>query len=334
MKKSKYSNLFKKIDKKIKKANTIVFVPHVDPDPDAICACMTMLSYAKKYSINLYLGFQTPILSKYEFIADKKYILLPDDFEKISNDIDLVIALDVGAKSRGGVWTTNTPENKIINLDHHIDNDKFGKINIVDYSFSSTCELVYEFLLSVKADITLDIAKNIYTGIVYDTGSFRYSSTTPKTHIFVADILKRHSFDQNLIYELLFENKKLESLCLQTRVFSSLELYLEGKVAYTELDNEGYIKCNAKEDDAIELVRIAASVSGVDFSVFVHEKKDKIKVSLRSKSDFDVNKLAKKYGGGGHIKASGFSVDASVKEVKEKVLPELIESYKEFLKVF
>ncbi len=329
-----YKKEFKKINKYIKNCKCPVLVPHVDPDPDALCACDAIAEYLKTLGVKSYIGLQAPLFSKYNFIFEDNlgFIVLPGDFDKVKNEIDLVIAVDIGVSSRGGCWVKDLPEVNKVNIDHHIDNDNFGNVNVVDAEYSSTCEMVYDFFRSNKINISMKMTKDIYTGIVYDTGSFRYSSTSRQTLNFVGEMVGKYDFDKNDIYEKLFENKKVESLCLQSRVFESLEIHHDGKIAVTWLNKNGYSKCKADESDAIELVRIGSSIQGVDFSIFIHEKKDKIKVSLRSKSDFNVNKLAREYGGGGHVKASGFSMQGKVLDVKKQIIPLLIEKYIEFEK--
>jgi phosphoesterase RecJ-like protein len=328
----KYSKEFKKAKKYIKNSSCILFVPHVDPDPDALCACNALQNYIQNNGKKSYIGLQGPLFSKYNFIFKDKVnnIIQPKDFNKVKHEIDLIIALDIGVRTRGGTWTMELKDIPIINMDHHIDNDHFGDINVVDDNFSSTCEIVYEFFKANKIKINREIAVNIYTGIVYDTGSFRYSLTTKKTHKYVGEITDKFDFDRNDIYEKLFENKKVESLCLQTKVFNSLKIFNNGKIAVTWLDKSGYDECNANEDDAIELVRVGSSIQGVDFSIFIHEKPDKIKVSLRSKSNFNVNKIARQYGGGGHVKASGFSMSGTVKQVYDDIVDDLIGMYKQY----
>ncbi len=329
-----YKKEFKKIHKYIQNAYCPVLVPHVDPDPDALCACNAIREYLKTKRKKNYLGLQAPLFNKYYFIFDENrdFIIQPEDLEKVKNEIDLVIALDIGVSGRGGCWVNGFDNIPVVNIDHHIDNDNFGDVNIVDSGYSSTCEMVYEFFKVNNINVSKKMAVDLYTGIVYDTGSFRYSSTTKQTLNYVAEMVEQYDFDKNDIYEKLFENKKVQSLCLQTRVFESLELFNNGKIAVTWLNKNGYNKCNANEDDAIELVRVGSSIQGVDFSIFIHEKKDKIKVSLRSKSDFNVNKIAREYGGGGHVKASGFSMQGTVHEVKKQILDDLINKYKKFEK--
>lgn len=331
--KCKYQPEYKNINKFIKKAKNILFVPHVDPDPDALCSSYALWQYINQSGKNGYIGLQAPLFAKYDFIfgEDKEIIVQPQNIESIKNKIDLIIAVDVGVSSRGAPWTTNLNGVPIMNIDHHIDNDRFGDINIVDKTYSSTCEMIYEFFKINKIDIIEKMGKAIYTGIVYDTGSFRYNATSQKTHSFVGEIVNRFDFDKNEVYEILFENKKVQSLALQMKVFNSLELFNNGTIALTTLDRNGYKECNAEESDAMELVRVGSSIEGVDFSIFIHEKKDKIKVSLRSKGDFNVNAVAKRYDGGGHVKASGFSMQGTVEEVKNKILSELIQTYEDYL---
>lgn len=328
-----YQKEFQIAQEKILQSKSVILVPHVDPDPDALCSCYAMWKYITGLGKKAYIGLQAPLFPKYTFIfgGDCSMIHYPADFEAAQQESDLIVALDIGVSTRGGTWIVNAGNIPIINLDHHIDNDNFGFVNVVEAEYSSTCELVYDFFLQNNIEISKAIAISLYTGIVYDTGSFRYSCTSRQTHEYVGRLVSQFDFDKNAIYEILFENRKVESLCLQMKVFNSLEMHRKGKVAVTMLENGDYKCCNAEENDAIELVRVGSSIEGVDFSIFIHEKADKIKVSLRSKSDFNVNAVSKKYNGGGHVKASGFSMKGTAKDVKNKILDDLLAKYDFFL---
>lgn len=322
----KHQEKYQKINDYINQSNKIFVIPHIDPDPDAFASAKALILGLQQRKKNVYMGLQEEPLPNY-------YFLLPDPSNVIYSDIsdqnfDLIITVDIGEKKRVGKYLQLLDQGiPVINLDHHIDNEVFGDIAIVDTDYSSTSEMVYEFLTAHQFIITYDIAQTIYTGIVFDTGSFRYSLTTRRTHLIVADLLK-YNIDTNDIYEKLFENLTEGALKLRNKVTSTLELYCNGEVSVTYIKRIFYEQCGAQESDGTSLVKIGASILGVKVSVFLKEKEDNFtKVSLRSKGHYKVNEIAKKFGGGGHEKAAGYMVNESIDKAKDMLIDLIIHSY-------
>lgn len=322
----KHKKEFNEISKLIEKAHNILVIPHIDPDPDSLASSYALtLALQQKERICL-IGLQKKDeTNKYLNINSKTYITYS---EKADPPYDLIFALDIGSCNRTGKYLSLLDKGiPTINLDHHIDNEQFADINIVDSSYSSTAELVYEFLKDQNYSFTKEIATALYTGIVFDTGSFRYSLTTKKTHLIVSELLE-FDIDTNKIYEELFEDMTEGALRLGNKVTSTLEKYCNGKVVLTYLRKEFYEECGATESDNSVLVKIGTSLKGVQFSIFINEKaEDLIKVSLRSKGDFKVNMIAKQFGGGGHEKAAGFRIEDSFAQVKKLIINSVIPSF-------
>jgi len=322
----KYKNEYNKISEILNKSNNVLIITHIDPDPDGLCSSHAIALVIQQMKKKCNIALQHELIKKYS-------ILIPDSslpIYELSSDInyDLIITLDLGSKKRSGkyieLFNKNIP---IINIDHHLDNDHFGEINIIDASFSSTSELMYEFFKDQKIPINQEIATALYIGIVFDTGSFRYSLTTSKTHKYVSELLE-YKIDTNDIYEMLFERVSQGALRLMSKVSSTLEIFCNGKVAIISLRKAFYDECNANESDNTLLVRLGSSIEGVDLSIFINEKEENlIKVSLRSKYNFKVNEIAKQFGGGGHEKAAGFIIEDNYKNVKEIIINKIISSY-------
>ncbi len=322
-----YEAEFKSIISFITSANNVLVIPHIDPDPDAIASAYAILMSCLRLGKRCKIGFQSELDSNnYYLLPNESYIT----YSEYSNPpYDLIICVDIGSSNRVGKYLSLIDDRiTVINLDHHIDNDYFGTVNVVAMDYSSSSELVYDFLKVSGCDITKDIALALYTGIVYDTGSFRYDLTTKHTHEVVAEIMN-YDIDTNSIYERLFESFTYAALRLNNRVAMTLELFCDGKVALTYLRQSFYSECGAGEEDRNSLVKIGASIRGVDFSIFVREVEDSlIKVSLRSKSDFKVNEVARCFGGGGHDKAAGFTLSASFDSARAIIVDEVIPRFR------
>jgi len=319
-----YQSEYHTIGGLINKANHVIIVPHVDPDPDALGSAYGLALAIMQMGKTCRIGLQEKLIRKYDFIIpDESVYTYTTDSEK---PYDLFFALDIGSIKRVGQYIDLLNSGiSCVNIDHHIDNEKFGDVAIVDDGFSSTSEMIFHLLTSLNVNINKDMALPIYTGIVYDTGSFRYSLTTKRTHQVVSALLD-FDIDTNQVYESLFENMSEAALRLVNRVTGTLKTFCDGKVALTFLRNHFYEECGASESDALNLVKIGSSVRGVEFAIFMKEKDNTLtKVSLRSKGDFNVNEIASKYGGGGHKKASGFVLnrdfDKAMDEIVESIIP-------------
>ncbi len=314
----------------IAKSHNILIVPHIDPDQDALGSGTALILALSRRNYQCKLGLQDDNHEQFNYVLpEKSYIIYS---EKEDPGFDLIITVDIGSQERMGKYhqllNSDVP---VINLDHHIDNDNFGDINIADIHYSSTSELVYEFLGYHNFTITDKMAYCLYTGIVFDTGSFRYSLTSSKTHVIASELLK-YNIDTNAVYERLFENLSESALKLRNIVTSTLELYCNRELAFTFIRLSFYDECGADESDGSTLVKIGASLQGVQVSIFLKEKKDRlIKVSLRSKGDFKVNEIAKKFGGGGHEKAAGFIIEDNFQHAKDIITSKVIPLYSDYL---
>lgn len=326
----KFSKEYEQISQIVNNARNILIVPHIDPDPDGLGASFALAYAFESMGKNCWIGLQEELLErdKEVFPDDSFFIYSPDT----DINYDLVIAADIGSYERVGIYLdlfqSNIPS---INLDHHIDNNQFADVNIVDVEFSSTSELAYELLRSIGAEINHDIAKSAYIGIVFDTGAFRYSLTTKKTHFYVSELLD-YNIDTNDVYEKLFEEVTEAALCIKSKVASSLERYCNGQLAITYLRNSFKEQCQATKSETSGMVKIGSSIKGVDFHIYISEKNENTtKVSLRCKSPFKVNRIAARFGGGGHEKAAGFTVELSFDEVYNLMKKEIVPEYEKFI---
>lgn len=322
------------IKEKLKKARRILILPHIDPDPDALGSSYALASALSKEGKQCHIGLQESLDKKYlELYPDISFFIWKEVSSNGNLNYDLIFTVDLGHQERVGKYLSLlSREIPVINLDHHVDNSGFGDINIVDAECSSTSELICEVLERLELLIDKQIAVALYTGIVYDTGSFRYSLTSPRTHQRVAQLLE-WKFDTNWVYQLLFENWTKESLCLRNNVFNTMESFCDGKMVVSHLKQSLFELCQAEESDMRSFVSFGMSLKGVEFSIHMNEKaEDLVSFSLRSKRNFKVNELAHRYGGGGHAKASGFlfrkSLDLALKEVYNEIVP----LYEEFIR--
>lgn len=307
--------MFTDITKAIEKANNIIVLPHKSADADCLGSAFALKLILEK------LGKKVVVLLEEKEPVPRTCDILHGVKKEENIVADLVIAVDCGDLERLGdrVQIFNScPET--MNIDHHPTNTMFAKYNFVDAKASATGEIIYR--LSEFMQVTLDknIAENLYAAIISDTGRFAYSNTTENTHIIIS---KLHSYqiDHVEINEFLFERNSLPRLMLIKVALNSLEVYKDGKVATVQVTRDELMQLGATEEDAGGLISYPRSLETVLVSVCFRESlvADVIKVSLRS-NIYDVSEIAKQFGGGGHVRASGCSIKGDLQSAKEKLL--------------
>ncbi|MBR0277000.1 MAG: bifunctional oligoribonuclease/PAP phosphatase NrnA, partial [Clostridia bacterium] len=234
---------------------------------------------------------------------------------------DLVIAVDCADKLRMGDRTIifdNCEET--ICIDHHDTNDRYAKYNFINSDAAATGEIIYEFAQFANIELDLSIACNLYVAISSDTGRFSYSNTKPHTHSIAAQLLQ---YDVNCAFlnSYMFEmnsKKRIKAIAL---AYNSFETFFDGKIAVVSLKMADIQKIGADEDDVGDMVIIPRSLETAIVSISLREVEEGVKVSLRSQS-VDVAKLAQQFGGGGHVRAAGCTVQGTLEDVKRKIVSE------------
>lgn len=299
---------------------------HTSPDGDAIGSSLGLLNSLRLLGKDAYI-ISTEIIPDYlSFLPLAKEI----DGTVIgpSANTDLVVVLDCGNVERICADLSNY-NGRIINLDHHISNENYGDINYIESDSASTCELVYmlseELGIEFKPDDSklISIGECLYTGILTDTGGFRHSNVTNRTHQ-IAGKLVSIGVKNNEIHSNLFENRPYEKLKFIGEALNCLELVLDNKVAYIGLPFKMLERLNLIKVDTSDVISMALSVKDVEVAVVIKETEDGSKASLRSKKDINVSKIAEALGGGGHVKAAGIKLkDKKLDEAKEILLNQI-----------
>lgn len=297
----------------------IYLIGHVNPDGDCIGSTLALAMLLDACGIQSKVLLFEPSES-YNYLPIKKWVQ-----ETLPNEIDLLITLDASDYERLGVFLPLVDMAElVINIDHHISNTRFGDINHVDEIASSTCEMIYH-MIDKENLINKDIAKALYTGIVYDTGCFKHSNTKPSTHK-AAAVLIEYDIDFTWIINHLFFVKPLKALQAQGLAYSRLETKANGRVAMSYINSQDFRELDINKSHTESIVHFMNEIEGVEVAVFFYGlTKTTYKMSLRSKGDVDVCKIAGRFGGGGHIKASGASYEGTLEEAKEDVLEAIMQ---------
>ncbi len=317
-------DLFKNLIKHIQDASYILIAGHVSPDGDAIGACTAMglilEQMGKEYSILL-----EKIDEKYAYLLDHVNVLL----EVPERDCDLFIALDCADIERLGDFRTAHDKARITwNVDHHISNKGYSQYNHVDSKASSASEIVFNIYKSSEVSLNAKIAEAIYTGIVYDTAAFKHSNTTSKT-LAVASELLQEPFEFSRIIQKMFYEQSLLSMQLQGAAIRKMESYYDNALMVSSLSLEEIKQYSDEVDGTGGIVNVLKNIRDSKVALFLHEKAEGvIKVSMRSEDPYDICEVAKKFGGGGHKKAAGATINSTLEQAKEQIIPLLMEFFK------
>ena len=305
------------IKKIIASHNSFIVASHVDPEGDAIGSSLAVYHALKNLKKNVCIYNESPLPKILKFLPGSEHIVS----EIYSADeYDCIFIIDCGDLDRVGKLKNKLEKLRIVNIDHHSTNTNFGHINIVDKNAAAAGEVVYRIMEDLGIPLTYEIAVNLYTAILVDTGSFRYSSTSSKSFEICGKLIEfgvqPWEVSKNIYESFPFERMKLLGMVLNT-----LELVLNNRVALMYVDKEMFEKANASEDLTEGFVNFGRAIEGVEVSVLFKEvDKNTFKLSLRSKGLFDVSSIAIKLGGGGHRNAAGCTVRGSFSDAKEKVI--------------
>ncbi len=293
---------------------------HIRPDGDCIGACLGLYFYLKKRlpKADIYVFLERPGNS-FRNIPGIGYICSEEDYREWEA-VDVFVALDTVPERMGAVLDLYKRAEKTINIDHHISNQAdHAMVNHVLPDVSATSELIYDVIDRSYLDDV--IAQLLYMGIAHDTGVFHFSNTSPKTMRVAAELLE-YGFDfPKLIDETFFEKTYLQNQILSRIVLDSRR-FMDGRIIIGVADYNFMKTYNAKKEDFEGVVNQLRITEGVECAAFIYEKeKGQFKCSLRASSDLvDVAKIAVEFGGGGHVRASGFDAQMELVALENKLV--------------
>lgn len=310
----------------LRSANRLVLSTHTRPDADAIGSELALARFLRGEGKNVEIINHDPAPYNLDWMPGNESIRVYDgslEQLEIIDAADLIVILDTNAEHRlgdVGQFLRNASAHKML-IDHHTDPEDWFDLQIVRESASSAGELVYEILAAWDADrIDHDIALALYTAIMTDTGSFRFSNVTPELHRITADLIERGSLDVSVIYSDVNDRKSLEGLHLLGRVLESIELAYGGVLATAVVSRRSMSSTGASSEETDGFVNQLLSIDGVRVAALLTETEKGTKISFRSKGDIYVHKWAQSLGGGGHRNASGAFVSDTLDAVRRSVV--------------
>ncbi len=318
----------------------IVIVPHKNPDGDAIGSSLGLYLYLVKLNHEVSIIAPNDYPDFLKWMPQERIIIKYESQRELSNSLiensELIFTLDFNALHRTGEMETPLQNSKGIKImiDHHQQPDGYARFMYSDIRMSSTCEMVYNFIgdLGESKLIDKDIATCLYTGIMTDTGSFRFPSTSSKTHIVISDLLEKGANNAE-IHNAIYDTNSPERLQLLGCALRNLKVLPHLKTAYIMLSQEELNNFNFKKGDTEGFVNYGLSIENIIFAaIFIeHKQEGIIKISFRSKGNFSVNEFARAhFNGGGHTNAAGGKSDLNLKDTVDKFIT-ILPSYKNAL---
>lgn len=304
-----------KIFELINDSKSILLLTHETPDGDATGSVMGF--YHMLTSINKTVDVVMPeVPETFKFLDSINNIV-----DKSDKEYDLVIVVDCANKERVGQINDEFSRcKKSIAIDHHTSNNGYCDINYVEEDTAACCQVIYYLFKEWNIKINKNIGEALVTGLLTDTAGFRNDNVNKDSYYMAADMLDCGINMHKLYYNVL-SKKSMSQYLLMKMVLDRLELYCDGKIAFSYLSKEDLENVDAKVGDHEGLVDLGRHINGVEVSIFMRED-DGYRISFRSNELVDVNKLAAKFNGGGHKMAAGARVNSSFKETKDALIDE------------
>lgn len=330
---------FEQLKELLSTPKRIVITSHANPDGDALGSSLGLYHYLATKGHRLTIIMPTPMPSFLNWMPDYDKILVYETTLSISKQIiekaDIIFSLDYNSLSRIETMEAPIREAKAykVMIDHHLDPDDFADAVLSDITASSACELVYRFIEMLEDLDSLDqkALDAIFVGLLTDTGGFSYA-TSPRLFRIVADMLER-GVNNNVLTDLVFNAYSIKRFeLLGYCIYECLELIKEANTGFIVLTQEDYRKFNIQRGDLEGVVNFILRIRQIRCAAIITERRDIVKLSLRSKGDFSVQAICSKYfNGGGHLNASGGVSRANLKETVALFKKVILEEYKEEL---
>jgi nanoRNase/pAp phosphatase (c-di-AMP/oligoRNAs hydrolase) len=322
---SKVQHMWNEVRNIIKSCDAFLITTHINPDGDAIGSEVAMKAFLENIDKDAFIVNSSRTPDNLSFLdPDREIKLYPDDVDKkILDDVDAVFILDVNNWEHVGTFRSVLQRDSLprVCIDHHLNaSEMVADVIVSDETYAATGMMVFDLIRSMDGEITRTISEALYTALIADTGTFRFSNTNARALRVAAELAERGANPFEL-HRRVFTNKTWGTGRLMGPVMNTLQSAFDGRVAWIMATLEMFQKAKATYDDSDGFVDVVRTISGVELALFFKEIPDgKIKVSLRSSGRVDAYEIANHLGGGGHRMAAGVKMDGPIDEAIETVL--------------
>lgn len=306
------------IKNEIEKAKSIVILTHEYPDGDAVGSALAMYLAIKKLNKNA-----DVVIPEYSNVF--KFLPGADEIKKEGEETayDLAISVDVPGVKRLNGFAKYFEDAKVkIQIDHHRVNDMFADYNFVNPAAPACAQILILVIEKLGVEIDKEIGTCLLTGIITDTGGFKYEGVSAETFEFASELLTK-GVNVSEIYKKVLQMKTKANFELRKMIMERMEFLCNNKITFTYITKEDLDKVGAEEGDHEGIVEVGRDIEGVEVSIFIREIEGGYKVSLRSNDYVNVSDICIAFNGGGHIKAAGCNIYGTLEEVKTKIINEV-----------
>lgn len=304
--------------------DNFLVVSHVQPDGDAISSTIAMGLILQSLNKSFIMINEDKAPLKFEYLSGYEKIQNASMFDTVPRQYRNIIAVDCADYSRIGIvqnWFESNPI--ILNIDHHPTNDQYGAISLIQDKAAATAEILFYLIEALEVEWTPSLAESIYTGLLTDTGGFRYSNTTPGVMKIASRMLefgvKGHQLAEHLLEKIAFSH-----ISILKRALTSLSFAANNQIGWMLVRQEDIIQSQASNEDLEGLVNYPRNIEGVEVGLLFKEiNSEVVKVSFRSAGKVDVAAVAHRLGGGGHTRASGCTLYMSLDEAVPYIIKEI-----------
>jgi phosphoesterase RecJ-like protein len=315
-----------KIITHIKEAHHILLASHSEPDGDAVSSILALGLAIGQLGKKTTIYNASPIPAVYRFLPSVERIVR---HIKKANTYDVALVLDCGDLPRvGEASATISRIPLVINIDHHISNTGFGDLQLIDPLACSTAEIVYRLIKAMDVSIDKAMATSVYTGILTDTGSFRFSSTN-RAAFAISQEMTELGVEPHAVAQHVYGTYSLGRIKLLNLALDSIEISENGKLSIMTVTGAMFAETGTHPEDVDGMINYARRIEDVKVAALIHEQKNgktysngqgHYHVSLRSDGSVDVAAIAGSFGGGGHTSAAGFQIETSLKKLKSDII--------------
>ena len=300
----------------LKDCRTVLISVHKNPDGDALGSQLGLMMALEKAGKSVIVHNLDPVPDIYRFLPRADHIA---SGPRRDGSFDAFLVLDADPP-RTGLFNGAWPARTLINIDHHVTNPRLWPITWLDPDATSTGEMIYRLVTALGIPIDRDMALCLYTAIFTDTGSFRYSNTTPESMRIAATLIEAGA-NPWIVTENVYESFSFRRIDLLGKVLAGIQRSPDGRIAWVLVTDELYRLTGTTAEDTDNFVNFVRSVKGVEVAVLFRQTgAEQYKISLRSKGRVDLSGLATTLGGGGHKNAAGGVLDGSFAAVRDKVI--------------
>lgn len=305
--------------KKIRQGNRFLLTSHINPDGDAIGSALGLARILRRMGKGAVVWNRDTTPTIYRPLPGSERIHTGEEPPAGFPDMfDAIVVLECPSPDRTGI-EKHLSERPVINIDHHLGNQCYGSVNWVDSAAPAVGEMVYRLAQGLKLSLDPETASCLYLTLVTDTGGFRFSNATPAAFEAAASLVRDGAHPEQ-VSQWLYESQPVAVVKLVGEMLQTLRIHDGGRVATTRLTPDMFERVGAAPGDSEGLIDYPRSIAGVDAVALIRQREDgSHKVSLRSRGDVDVEKIARHHGGGGHRNAAGFVLEGDGEEVRQKV---------------